>query len=442
MKSFLLSVLLALIASIAHAAALVTTKPLVSAPPVTASVYQEAMPMLYASRLVYNFADIVAKAREANIELKLPENFPLKDLSRFRSESIDLREFNDGNGISFAQLNEILMLNSEALTAAFNDENSVYTKSVINDIREYFATSPSDEGVEPESQYFLSTYRSLQNKVACVYGVVKDTQNKRIIVSFRGSKNPFVNQDWQTNFNAKLVEMKTPKKVRDKMKGAVKKRVLVHRGFYEYLFDNKKSLGEQKYDEIINDIQPLMEEGYGIYVTGHSLGGALATMFSFKLAGAGKKRDWVPRPVTCITYAAPFTGTKSYRAAFEQEEQDGWIRSLRVNNGEDLVPSIPTTSLGFGRKRNMKHTGINLRLTKKGMRLTHSSNSGLFNAVRNSLFKPIWSGLTWHGLPLHEERMQNNIKELSSKTLDELYKDKKVVSKSFAKGDVIKEDDK
>ena len=40
-------------------------------------------------------------------------------------------------------------------------------------------------------------------------------------------------------------------------------------------------------------------------------------MFSFKLAGAGKKRDWVPRPLTCITFAAPFSGGSSYRAAFE-----------------------------------------------------------------------------------------------------------------------------
>ena len=49
----------------------------------------------------------------------------------------------------------------------------------------------------------------------------------------------------------------------------------------------------------------------------YSLGGALATMFSFKLAGAGLKRDWVPRPLTCITYAAPFSGSSGYRDAFE-----------------------------------------------------------------------------------------------------------------------------
>ena len=105
--------------------------------------------------------------------MKLPEDFPLKDLSRFQEKSIDLREFNGGNGISFAQLNDVLNLNAEVIAAKFNDEDSKYTKSVVTEVRDYFADSEGDEG--SEKNYYLSTYRSLQNKIACVYGVVKDT---------------------------------------------------------------------------------------------------------------------------------------------------------------------------------------------------------------------------------------------------------------------------
>jgi len=79
----------------------------------------------------------------------------------------------------------------------------------------------------------------------------------------------------------------------------------------------------------------------------------------------------------------------------------------------------------------MKHPGMNLRLTDKGMRISHSSNVGLMNALRNSIFKPIWKALTWHGLALHEERMKYNIDRLTSTKLDDLYKDRKVVSKNF-----------
>jgi hypothetical protein len=60
----------------------------------------------------------------------------------------------------------------------------------------------------------------------------------------------------------------------------------------------------------------------------NSLGGALATMFSFKLSGAGPKRDWAPRPITCITYAAPISGASSYRAVTEVSK--GKTRKRRI----------------------------------------------------------------------------------------------------------------
>jgi hypothetical protein len=101
--------------------------------------------------------------------------------------------------------------------------------------------------------------------------------------------------------------MRTPKKVKDKMEGNIQERVLVHSGFYskfdrtgaclsflafyysfaslsssfsialtktlllfsEYLFDNKFVDGQQRYDDICNDVEPLLEEGYSLYITGH-----------------------------------------------------------------------------------------------------------------------------------------------------------------------------
>ena len=65
--------------------------------------------------------------------------------------------------------------------------------------------------------------------------------------------------------------MQTPDKIKDKMKGRLKERILVHRGFYHYLFDNEHRRGEQQYDQLISDIRHSLngEEGYSIYVTGH-----------------------------------------------------------------------------------------------------------------------------------------------------------------------------
>lgn len=55
------------------------------------------------------------------------------------------------------------------------------------------------------------------------------------------------------------------------MKGVLQKRVLVHKGFYDYLFDNNRMDGKQRYDMIIDDIEAAMngEEGYSVYITGH-----------------------------------------------------------------------------------------------------------------------------------------------------------------------------
>ena len=84
----------------------------------------------------------------------------------------------------------------------------------------------------------------------------------------------------------------------------------------------------------------------------------------------------------------------------------------------------------------MKHGGINLRLSSKKYRLEHSSKAGFRTAWRNSIFKPIWNGNKWHGLELYEERFEGTASTLRTKKLDDLYQDKKVVSKKFIDGKI------
>jgi hypothetical protein len=415
--TFPLMLLVALVASIEDVTAMVT-----KAPKVTLSVYEEALPMMQVSQLIYSFSDVLEQAREGKIKLKANEDFPIKSLEKFADESCDLREYNDGKGVSFNEIYDFFEYNKEAL-------KPVLTTELSND----FLSDLRNSGIG--NDFYISTIRALQGNVACVYGVVKDEANKRVIVGFRGSQAPLSNMDWQTNFDARLVNLRTPKKIRNKMNGKVKDRVTVHEGFYNYLFDNKRINGEQRYDQICDDLQSLVEDDYNVYITGHSLGGALATLFSFKLAGAGAKTDWAPRPLTCITYSAPFSGSKSYRAAFEQLELDGLVRSLRVNNGEDIVPALPPFSLGK-KKKTMKHTGINLRLSDEGVSFCHSSLDGISNKIKNSILKPIWNGLEWHLLPLQNERFDKATQLLTKTTIDDLYLDETVVGKRFLQGEI------
>ena len=117
---------------------------------------------------MYNFADIVAKARERDITLELPDDFPLDDLSRFANESIDLRDFNDGNGLSFNELDKVLEKNKEVISAMYEDKE--FDKSLIRNLR----NARTCYGEDSECGQFLATYRSIQGSVSCVYGVVKD----------------------------------------------------------------------------------------------------------------------------------------------------------------------------------------------------------------------------------------------------------------------------
>ncbi|OEU06672.1 alpha/beta-hydrolase [Fragilariopsis cylindrus CCMP1102] len=406
-----------------------TTKQ-VNAPVVKVSLYEESFPMLYVSKLVYHFGAIVKAARNAEIVLKVPVDFPI-ELKDFQDKSLALsnKSFNNGNGLSLVEMMEVIQLNKESIATVLGEE-SAYGLAIIEDIARFKASCKVEHD---EGMYFLCVYRSIEAKISCVYGIIKDVCNKRIIIAFRGSQKPDLStRDWRSNLKANVVELETPALIREKLDEDLKEHVYVHEGFHDYLFENKRR-SIQIYTRIVEDVKPLIEDGYSVYVTGHSLGGALAHLLSFKLAGDEDHRDWLPKPITCISYAAPYSGASGYRTAMEQLEKDGLLRSLRVTNGEDIVPASPPFSLGFP-FRTMKHTGINLRLTKNGYSTVHSSVGGFKNAVKNTFLKPVWRLLTWHGLQLHDSRMDEYYKDLSKVTIDDLYKDQTVVSKEFAEG--------
>jgi len=55
--------------------------------------------------------------------------------------------------------------------------------------------------------------------------------------------------------------------------------------------------------------------GYALFVTGHSLGAALATLFSFEAAASDDPR--IRKPVTCVAVASPKVGDLAFRLAVE-----------------------------------------------------------------------------------------------------------------------------
>ena len=96
--------------------------------------------------------------------------------------------------------------------------------------------------------------------------------------------------------------------------------------------------------------------GYSVFVTGHSLGGALASLFAFRCAC----RKDIPKPVRCITHAQPLVGDFRLLQSVRKLEKSNNLILLRTRNCEDGVPAVPAFSPGP--KFTYTHIGMELKM--------------------------------------------------------------------------------
>ena len=129
---------------------------------------------LIVSYLVYEITSVIKKSISGELNLDIPKDFPIQHLGRFLKESTDLTEYNNGNGMSFYEIDALIRRNREELLRAFEDENEDFLQTILHRIRQDL-TAPDGEGGDPTKKIFLTHHRSIQREVACVYTVVKDT---------------------------------------------------------------------------------------------------------------------------------------------------------------------------------------------------------------------------------------------------------------------------
>ena len=120
---------------------------------------------------MYHFGWIVKAARNAGIVLKVPVDFPI-ELKDFQDKSLALsnKSFNNGNGLSLVEMMEVIQLNKESIATVLGEE-SAYGLAIIEDIARFKASCKVEHD---EGMYFLCVYRSIEAKISCVYGIVKD----------------------------------------------------------------------------------------------------------------------------------------------------------------------------------------------------------------------------------------------------------------------------
>ena len=133
------------------------------------------------------------------------------------------------------------------------------------------------------------------------------------------------------------------------------KKVKIHKGVYKQLTETNV------YDKIANEIIKLNNESkYQIYIIGHSLGGALASLFGYLLS------DTYTDDINVISFASPRVGNNNWKKSFEKKEN---LKHWRVTNSRDIVTGLPY--YGY------KHVGCNIQLFKDDINVIndYSDNS-------------------------------------------------------------------
>jgi len=191
----------------------------------------------------------------------------------------------------------------------------------------------------------ITAVGDLNNDEELVYAVGINPVEERITVIFRGS---VTQKDFMTDAKISIAKIPDPSKFHGTNGGSSDDDdgdVGVHQGFYDYLFGPASKGGKSKYAEIMQHINQLIMENparqnYKLYVTGHSLGGALATLFGFYVAASPN----VALPVTIVSIASPRVGNLAFARTFAEMESQGKLRHLRIANHKDPVTLGPTVS--------------------------------------------------------------------------------------------------
>jgi len=116
------------------------------------------------------------------------------------------------------------------------------------------------------------------------------------------------------------------------------------------------------------------EDPWRVYVTGHSLGGALATLCAYELAtrrGPARARQ----RISMYSFGAPRAGNKVFAAAYNACVPDSW----RITNSNDIIPTVPRL-LGYA---HVKHS---VRLVEGGrLEIQESLDNDVFGEGRGGL---------------------------------------------------------
>jgi Lipase (class 3) len=206
----------------------------------------------------------------------------------------------------------------------------------------------------------------------CTYGISVNRKEKTIMVAFRGA---ITRSDWHHVLRWWTISLKNPIEADYPNKHHLLK---LHRGFYRYLFRVRKDTHSSKYDEIAARIAfygKRLGKGFRVIVTGHSLGAALSTIFSF--FASLEERFTRHGPIQVVNFGSPKVAAYQFADAVRHQEDIGKLQIARFHNTNDVATHLP---------------GVPLKLSRRGSRYYHVGLDIQLPYVRNPLFRACTGG--------------------------------------------------
>lgn len=230
------------------------------------------------------------------------------------------KEFNKDKLIDFDLIQDMLSLSS----LVYNFNIDIKTESTKNNKYDLKNLNLDNIKVDDKRKNILKEilakspncelYKFYDLSSGTQVGITISHKLKRISFIFRGSNQAI---DWLHDF------MICKREIKDNIK--------VHLGFYKSLYK------ENLFNNLLDDVNTLINEfkDYDIYISGHSLGGGLTTLFGYLIS------DLIDKNITLITFASPRVGDKNWANDFNSKKN---LRHYRFVNHKDIVTAMPYVS--------------------------------------------------------------------------------------------------
>jgi hypothetical protein len=229
-----------------------------------------------------------------------------------------------------------------------------HLSSVVYESRDIILKVANKWGIE------VQTIQKIDHSSAAYIFTVNRKNENAVVLVFKGT-SPFNLTEWASNFGIGLVRPNDELCNRDASDDT-----RIHGGFWNTIFGNFEGQHDHKYwnsiveavNVAVNKISGETNAKVPVYVTGHSLGAALASVALSVLAWSPEQLSKKAKLVGAFTYGTPNVGNDTFKDKYNQNLQARDIKHFRIGNANDIVYMVPRTLHNGGIAITLNHNTI------------------------------------------------------------------------------------